>query len=460
MIADKPRILVVDDDKSVCESLKMVLKNEYQIVMSNTGEHALRKVSEESPELVLLDILLPEMDGLKVLKSIKERDPDIIVIMITATKTVKTAVTAMKLGALDYITKPFEVDEIRITVKKAMESRELKSEVKMLRRELEEKYHFNQIIGKSKPMREIFKTIDQIAPSSSTVLIQGESGTGKELVAKAIHYTSNRKNKTFIPINCVALPETLLESELFGIEKGVATGVDQRMGKFELADGGTIFLDEIGDMSLTMQAELLRVLQEKEFVRVGGRKTIKVDVRLIAATNKNLETSMKNGSFRPDLFYRINVVPIFLPRLTQRQEDIPLLIDHFVSKYSRQNSKTPSFAPETMLLLKNYDWPGNVRELENVVERCLTLAKRNSIIPQDLPVEIKKDSRILNQQTAMLEGKISFDQAVDNVERELIIAALEKTGYVQTQAANLLGITRRILKYKMDKLNIPSNSLV
>ncbi|OGL43726.1 MAG: hypothetical protein A2161_20975 [Candidatus Schekmanbacteria bacterium RBG_13_48_7] len=458
MDSDKPTILVVDDDISVCESIKMVLKNDYKILISNTGEHALQTISDQHPDLILLDILLPEMDGLKVLKSIREHDSDIVVIMITATKTVKTAVTAMKLGAADYITKPFEVDEIRIIIQNAIESKNLKFEIKMLRRELEEKYHFNQIVGKSKPMREIFKTIQQIAPKNTTVLILGESGTGKELIAKAIHYTSNRKHKPFVAINCVAMPETLLESELFGIEKGVATGVDQRPGKFELADGGTIFLDEVGDMSLAMQAKLLRVLQEKEIVRVGGRNTIKVDVRLITATNKELESALKSGSIRPDLYYRINVVPIYLPRLSARREDIPLLIDHFISKYCRNQSETIRFSSEAHHYLMTYDWPGNVRELENVVERCSALAKENTIGVDDLPIEIVKSSQIKNQKNALFSGHITFDQAIEEIERDLIVSALDEANQVQTKAAKLLGITRRILKYKMDKFKIPGNS--
>jgi two-component system, NtrC family, response regulator AtoC len=320
------KILIVDDESSVRDSLRMIFKKDFQAVTATCGQEALEKLESEEPDLVLLDILMPGIDGIEVLRKIHESHPSIPSIMITATKTVRTAVEAMKLGAYDYVTKPFDVDELRMIVERALEIRNLKTENQRLQGEEENIYHFDNIIGKSKEMRDIFSTVQQIAEKNSTVLINGESGTGKELVARAIHFNSGRKNKPFVAVNCAAIPETLIETELFGHEKGAFTDAqNRRVGHFELAHQGTLFLDEISELSLLTQAKILRALQEREFVRVGGSKTISVDVRLISATNKNLEEMMARGSFRSDLYYRINVVPMTIPPLRNRKEDILLL---------------------------------------------------------------------------------------------------------------------------------------
>jgi DNA-binding NtrC family response regulator len=312
----------------------MILKNDYDVSLAKDAEEAFLRIKEHSPAVVLLDIILPDIDGLKVLEKLKQKDPDLIVIMITATKTVKTAVEAMKLGAYDYITKPFDIDELRLIISRALSTQALEKEVKYLREEVDKSFGFGNIIGKSKVMKEIFKVVRQIADSKSTVLIMGDSGTGKELISRAVHYNSNRKNFPFVTINCAAIPETLIESELFGHERGAFTNaIEKKLGRFEVAHQGTLFLDEIGELSLTTQAKILRFLEEREFNRVGGSKTIKVDVRLICATNKDLSQLLKKGAFREDLYYRINVVPIIIPPLKDRKEDIPMLLDHFINKF-------------------------------------------------------------------------------------------------------------------------------
>ncbi|MEW6616750.1 MAG: sigma-54 dependent transcriptional regulator, partial [Thermodesulfobacteriota bacterium] len=365
------RLLIVDDELGTRESLRMVFDKEYDIITAATGEEALRIIERLRPNMVLLDIIMPGMDGLTVLERINEIDKDIIVIMITATKTVKTAVYAMKLGAYDYITKPFDLDEIRLIIKNALSTQDLKNEVKILRSEIDKGYSFGNIVGNTGIMREIFDTIKQIADSKTTVLIEGESGTGKELVAKAIHFNSNRKGKPFIAINCAGIPEPLIESELFGHEKGAFTNAyGRKLGRFELADSGTLFLDEISELSLATQAKILRFLQERELVRVGGTETISVDVRLIAATNRNLEDSVANGAFREDLYYRIKVVPIHLPPLRERKEDIPLLVNHFLNRIMKEkDAEAKSISSEALDLLIEYNWPGNIRELENIIAR-------------------------------------------------------------------------------------------
>ncbi|HMK52900.1 MAG TPA: sigma-54 dependent transcriptional regulator, partial [Thermodesulfobacteriota bacterium] len=313
-------VLIVDDEVGARESLKMILKNDYEVFLAKNAEESFAQIKKHSPDVVLLDIILPDLDGLKVLEKIKQSDPDVIVIMITATKTVKTAVEAMKLGAYDYVTKPFDIDELRLLVSRSLSRKALEQEVKFRREEMDKNFDFGQIIGKSKPMKDIFRVVNQIADSRSTVLIMGESGTGKELVSRAVHYNSNRKNYPFVTINCAAIPETLIESELFGHEKGAFTNaIERKLGRFEVAHQGTLFLDEIGELSLVTQAKILRFLEEKEFNRVGGSKTIKVDVRLITATNKDLNQLIKKGSFREDLYYRINVVPIVIPPLRERK---------------------------------------------------------------------------------------------------------------------------------------------
>ncbi len=450
------RILIVDDELSVRESLKLILQDQYKILMANDAKEALVLFERETPHLVLLDIILPEMDGITVLKRVREMDATVPVIMLTATRMVKTAVEAMKLGATDYLSKPFEIEELKLIIEKAITAKDLEREVKYLRSEITRRYSFKSIIGKSREMQEVYAKIEQIADTRTTVLITGESGTGKELVARALHYNSTRKERPFIAINCAALPETLIESELFGHERGAFTDAQVRkVGQFELADSGTLFLDEVADLSLATQAKLLRVLQEKEFTRVGGTRTIRVDVRLIAATNKNLDQALKQGSLREDLYYRINVVPIHLPPLRERKEDLPLLVNHFLAKkVEEEGHSSKQISPEAMTLMMNYDWPGNVRELQNIIEQMVTLCPNSRILSEDLPDHFRKQLKSMTLKEQALSGKISFERAVAEFERDIILEALKKTRYVQTHAADLLGISRRILKYKMDLLGI------
>jgi DNA-binding NtrC family response regulator len=381
--------------------------------------------------------------------------------MITATKTVKTAVEAMKLGAYDYVTKPFDIDELRLIITRSLSTKALEQEVKFRREEMDKSFDFGNIIGKSKLMKEIFKVVKQIADSKSTALIMGDSGTGKELISRAIHYNSNRKSYPFVTINCAAIPDTLIESELFGHEKGAFTNaIERKLGRFEVAHQGTLFLDEIGELSLATQAKILRFLEEREFNRVGGSKTIKVDVRLITATNKDLNQLIKKGSFREDLYYRINVIPIVIPPLRERKEDIPILIDHFINKFSVENNKNvKGISKEALELLMQYEWPGNVRELENLVERVIALTFNEYIQLNELPLSFKNTPKINGLKESILDGKVSFLQGEEEFEREVISEALKKTNYIQSRAAEILGISRRILKYKMDKLGINQNKV-
>jgi len=447
------KILFCDDEISVRDSLRMIFKKDYQVVLAGSAEEAIEKVQTEEPDLIFLDIVMPGKDGLEALKEIKEKKADIPVIMLTATKTVKSAVDAMKMGAYDYITKPFDVQELRLVAEKALETRHLRAENRRLQDEVEDRYQFDNIIGKSKEMREIYGTIRQIAEKNSTVLIHGESGTGKELIARAIHYNSPRKNKPFVAVNCAAIPETLIETELFGHEKGAFTDAHtRRIGHFELAHEGTLFLDEISELSLMTQAKILRALQEREFVRVGGMKTISVDVRLISATNKNLEEMMARGAFRSDLFYRINVVPLTIPPLRKRKEDILLLVQHFLDKHAGKRKK--KITPEAMDVLAAYDWPGNVRELENIIERIVVLSGADTIQAEEVPASLKSSSQVELIKRGVLSGRISFEDAEREFEKDILVDALKRTNYVQTKAADLLGISRRILKYKMDKYGI------
>ncbi len=452
------RILIVDDEFSVRESLKLILQDQYKILMVDNAKEALVLFERENPHLVLLDIILPEMDGITVLKRIREMDATVPVIMLTATRMVKTAVEAMKMGATDYLSKPFEIEELKLIIEKAIITKDLEREVKYLRSDSARRYSFKSIIGKSREMQEVYAKIEQIADTRTTVLITGESGTGKELVARALHYNSSRKEKPFIAINCAALPETLIESELFGHERGAFTDAQiRKIGQFELADNGTLFLDEVADLSLATQAKLLRVLQEKEFTRVGGTRTTRVDVRLITATNKNLEQALKQGSLREDLYYRINVVPIHLPPLRERKEDLPLLVNHFLTKKTEEEGHpSKQVSPEAMTLMMNYHWPGNVRELQNIIEQMVTLCSNSTVLPEDLPDHFRKQLKSMTLKEQALSGKISFERAVAEFELDIILEALKKTRYVQTHAADLLGISRRILKYKMDLLGITS----
>ena len=462
-VIPKKRLLLIDDEPRVRTSLKMVLEPLYDIAQASDGPEGLDIFRKEDPDLVLLDIVLPGTDGLAVLQMLRTERKSTPVIMLTGTKSVKTAVDAMKLGAADYLSKPFDVDELRIVIDRALNSSELEQEVTQLRAQVVKRYAFHNLIGKSQGMQEIYAKIEQVADSRTTVLITGESGTGKELVAKALHYNSSRRERPFVALNCAALPETLIESELFGHEKGSFTDATaRRVGQFELANTGTLFLDEIGDLSPITQAKLLRVIQEREFTRIGGVQPIKVDVRIVAATNKNLDDLVRKGLFREDLYYRINVISLYLPPLRERPEDIPLIANHFLEKRLEEAQRPPiEFGKEALELLTRYPWPGNVRELENFIEQAFIWSQHaTEITPEHLPTSMKSTSRSPSLRDDTLAGRMSLEKAVMEFEREIILDALKRTNYVQTHAANLLGISRRMLKYRMDTLGIgrPDNS--
>ena len=462
-LAVRKRVLLIDDDPRVRASLKMVLEPIYDILQACDAQEGLDVFRKDEPDLILLDVILPGTDGLAVLQTLRLENKMTPVIMLTGTKSVKTAVDAMKFGAADYLSKPFDVDELRIIIDRVLNSSELEREVKQLRAQVVQRYAFHNLIGKSQGMQEIYSKIEQVADSRTTVLITGESGTGKELVAKALHYNSSRRERPFIALNCAALPETLIESELFGHEKGSFTDATaRRVGQFELANTGTLFLDEIGDLSPITQAKLLRVIQEREFTRIGGVQPIKVDVRIVTATNKNLDDLVRKAQFREDLYYRINVIALVLPPLRERGEDIPLLAKHFLEKrLDEERRPRIEFGKEALELLTRYSWPGNVRELENFVEQAFIWSQNaTQITPEHLPTLIKNESRSTSLRDDTLAGRMSLEKAVMEFEREIILDALKRTNYVQTHAANLLGISRRMLKYRMDTLSIgrPDNS--
>ncbi|MCP9472072.1 MAG: sigma-54 dependent transcriptional regulator [Nitrospira sp.] len=453
----KKRVLLIDDEARVRAALKSVLEPSYEILQAADAREGLTVFRTEGPDLVLLDVILPDTDGLAVLQAIRSESKAVPIIMLTGTKSIKTAVDAMKLGAADYLSKPFDIEELRITVDRAMNASELEREVKRLRSQVVQRYAFHNLIGKSDGMQEIYAKIEQVADSRTTVLITGESGTGKELVARALHYNSSRRDRPFVALNCAALPETLIESELFGHEKGAFTDATaRRTGQFELANTGTLFLDEIGELSLVTQAKLLRVLQEREFTRVGGVQPIKVDVRIVAATNKNLDELVRKEQFREDLYYRINVIALYLPPLRDRGEDIALLAKHFLAKRLEEDKRPPiEFSKDALEALMHYHWPGNVRELENVVEQALIWSQGASqITSEHLPALLKGDIRSSSLHDDIIAGRVSLEKAVMEFERDIILDALKRTNYVQTHAANLLGISRRMLKYRMDTLGI------
>lgn len=448
-----PKILVIDDEEHMCWALERAMRQEgYQVFTATRGQQGLELIREEAPSLVILDLKMPEMDGMEVLSRAKEMQPKLPVIILTAHGTIETAIEAMKIGAADFITKPFDLDELKIVIKKALMISQLVTEVSFLRSELTKQY--GRIIGKSQAIKEVTQLIDRVAVSNATVLITGESGTGKEVAAVSIHQSSPRRDMPFVAVNCAALPENLLESELFGHEKGAFTGaVARKMGRFELADRGTIFLDEIAEMPLNMQVKLLRFLQEKTFERVGGTETIKVDVRVIAATNRNIIEAVEKGDFREDLYYRLNVIPIHLPPLRERKEDVPLLAEHFLDKF-QPTYLVNKISPAAMEMLCNYNWPGNIRELQNIIERAAIICHGSEIMPDHLPKELqspkKNISAVEYAVVTLPEGGISLEE----VEKQLIVKALEKSGGNQTRAAQLLGITRSALLYRMQKHGI------
>ena len=388
-------IVIADDETNIRRVLEAVFTKEgYNVISAENGKAAINAVSENPDvDVVISDLIMPDMNGVEVLEAVKQINPSISVLMITAHGTIKSAVDAMRLGAFDYITKPFDMDEIKVVVKKAIERNQLITENRELRQQLKTRYRFDNIVGNSGKMQDVYRLVERVADSRATVLIRGESGTGKELIARALHFNSPRANKSFVPVACIALAETILESELFGHEKGAFTGaIGTKMGRFEAADGGTLFLDEIGDIPGNVQMKLLRVIQEREFERVGGLKTIKVDVRLITATNQDLENAVKEGKFREDLYYRLQVVQINIPPLRDRKEDIPPLVEHFINMYAGENGKAIKFAsPEALEMMMAYNWPGNVRELENTIERAIVLADHDAqlITPDLLPMSVQ-----------------------------------------------------------------------
>ncbi|MEA3493620.1 MAG: sigma-54 dependent transcriptional regulator [Candidatus Margulisiibacteriota bacterium] len=438
----RANLLIVDDEKSMRDSMQMLLKNSYNVHIAKSGKDAVETVKNHPIDLVLLDIRMPEIDGIEILKIIKGIDKSIEVIMVTAVVMVKKAVQAIRLGAYDYVTKPFDIDALQEQVEKALEKKSLLQENITLRKLIEQDYQFEKIVGKSKEIREVFKVIDDVAKSNATILITGESGTGKELVAHAIHNRSPRVEKLFVAVNCAAIPENLLESELFGHERGSFTGATERqIGKFEIANGGTLFLDEIGSLPLPMQAKILRAIQEKEIERIGAGYPTPVDVRIISATNSDLHKAIKNYKFRKDLYYRLNVIPIHLPALTDRKEDIPLLANHFLNKCNHKfGKKIKMIKKEAMQMLIDYDWPGNVRELENLIERFAVLSKDDQIGTEHIPPEITGE---LIGETA--SGEATLSEAVMKFEADFIKKVLNKTGGRKGEAAKLLGVHRNTL---------------
>jgi two-component system NtrC family response regulator len=451
-------ILVVDDEINYLTVMETLLGDAgYEVLTAPSAIEAVKIAGAADLDLVLTDMKMPKMSGIELLEKLQQDNPDLPVIIMTAFGTVEKAVSAMKKGAFDYILKPFKNEEILVTIAKALEHHRLILANRRLTQELDKKYGFPNIVGESRVMEEILALVQRVAGSRATVLITGESGTGKELIARAIHQCSNRAAKSFISVNCAALTETLLESELFGHERGAFThAVAMRKGRFELADGGTLFMDEVAEMSQGLQVKLLRVLQEMEFERVGGVRTIKVDVRVVAASNRDLKEEVEAGRFREDLFYRLNVVHLHLPPLRQRQEDIPLLAGHFIRKYVQENLRDKTrITPEALKVLIHYAWPGNVRELENVMERAVILCSNNVISPQDLPAELAPapaESRLDIDRFIPLNTPLP--EALDGIEEQMIRRALEKSGQVQVRAAELLGITKSLLQYKLKKYHL------
>ena len=449
----KTRILVVDDEASHLQMLDAVLSAEgYEIHKAGDGQEAIGLVEERFYDLLLMDVRMSKVGGIEALKAIKKISPGIPVIIMTAYASVNTAVDALKSGAYDYLTKPLDIEELKILVKKALHHRKLEQENVYLKERLGDRFDFSNIIGRSPAMRDLFETIALVAPSEATVLIAGESGTGKELIANAIHQNSPRTNRPFIKVNCAALPETLLESELFGHEKGAFTGaLARKQGRFQLAHTGSIFLDEVGEMTPTTQTKILRVLQEREFEPLGSTQAVKVDTRVIAATNKNLLEEIEQGNFREDLYYRLNVVTLQVPSLRERRDDISLLADFFLKQYAEKNRRLiKGFTPRAMDLLMRHSWPGNVRELENVVERAVIMARGDLISQAELPDTI----RGLDVEMEKPEMDLSSGRSLKEVERDMILRTLEDTGGNRTRTAEILGISRRTLQLKLKEYGV------
>jgi two-component system NtrC family response regulator len=442
------RVLLIDDDESLARVLEHQLTSEGFTVNTFTDGHdALKAFEKGDYDVVVSDIQMPGLSGMDVLRRVKERRQDSVVILITAYGTIKNAVEAVHMGAADYLTKPFEKEELTLVINRSLRARDLENENTELRGQLADRFSFDGIIGRSSKLDDVFRVVSKVAPTDTTVLLLGESGTGKELLARAIHYTSGRRDRPFVTVNCSAIPENLMESELFGHVKGAFTGaIKDKPGKLELADGGTIFLDEIGDLRPELQGKLLRALQEMEFERVGGTETLSVDVRVLAATNKDLSDAVSKGAFREDLFYRLSVVPITIPPLRDRKDDVPLLVDHFLKKFAGE--RKVRISRRALDLLADYDWPGNVRELENVIERAIVLAEGEVIGEGDLP-----DFVTLKEERHTSDNALKA-ATLDEIEKSAILSALTREGWNQTKAAKRLNIPRHVLIYRMKKLGI------
>ena len=450
-------ILIIDDEEILQDVLTTLLQKEgFTTSSATTGLQGLEILEREEIDLVLLDLMLPDMSGLEVLKKIRASDPDQVVVVITAFSSIEGAIEAMRQGAFHYIPKPFKNEEVLLNIRQGLERRRLASENKMLKAELKQRFGFDNIIGKSKPMQKVFELIELAAPAKSNILILGESGTGKELVSKAIHLHSRRSDGPFVTVNSGSMPADLLESNLFGHVKGSFTGaISNKKGLFEMAQNGSIFFDEIGNIPIDTQSKLLRVIQEKEFMRLGGVETLKADVRIIAATNANLEQEVQKGEFREDLYYRLNVITVGLPPLRQRTEDIPLLVRHFLAKYSDENHKSlEDVDPSVMEILMDYHWPGNVRELENVLERAAVLSTGPSLSVDLLPPAVREPNSSPAPMTTLPTNGLSFKEAITSYERQLIIRALQRSGGVQKQAAQLLKVKPTTLHEMMKRLEI------
>ncbi|MCX6101939.1 MAG: sigma-54 dependent transcriptional regulator [Proteobacteria bacterium] len=462
------KILVVDDEESIREFFQIMLKREgYEVFTAANGKEGLEHLKKNPVDLIISDIQMPELSGLELLSKVREIDPEMVVMMITAFGSTEIAVEAMKRGAYDYIQKPFKIDEVKIIIRQALEKRSLKLENHQLKKELGTKYAFDNIIGGASPMIKIYELVKRVANTKSSVLISGESGTGKELIARAVHYNGPLKDKPFVTVNCGAIPENLMESEMFGHKKGSFTGaIADKKGLFEVAHTGTIFLDELGELPLTMQVKLLRVIQEGTFKRVGGTEDITVDVRVISATNKNLEQEVKGGRFREDLFYRMNVIQIVCPPLRDRKEDIPMLSSHFLEKFSKiLGINVKKISNEAMEILRRYQYPGNVRELENIIERTVALEPSAIILPESLPkhmLETKEEvSGHIDAHAIQIDDTkgIELERLTADFERALLIKALEQTGGVKKRAAKLLNISFRSMRYRVDKYSLSNMSI-
>ncbi len=456
----KPRILVVDDEESIREFLEIMLKKEgYEVTTAEDGAKAKEVLAKKTFDMVISDLQMPNVTGIELLKFVKESYPDLVFMMITAFGTTENAVEAMKMGAYDYLTKPFKIDEVRINVANALRTKNLEVENKVLKKEMQKEYTFQNMVGNSEAMHRIFDLVRRVSQAPTNVLVTGESGTGKEVVAKAIHFNGPLKDRAFVTINCGAIPEQLMESEMFGHKKGSFTSaVADKQGLFEVADGGTLFLDEVGELPVTIQVKLLRAIQERVIRRVGATDDIKVDVRIIAATNRDLEQMVKQGTFRQDLYYRLNVINIRTPSLRERKEDIPLLAAYFLKKYNeRLNKNIGGISLEAMEAMKKYDYPGNVRELENVIERTVALESGATILPESLPPFVNTPTgRKLASSHEIEIGPdgVELDKVMGQIEKELIVKAIHSAGGVKKRAAKLLHITFRSMRYRVEKYNL------